>query len=143
MLMLASAAVAQKDKDDEPTSWLNFQVVRDESGKPVRNAAVIMHPVSARGKQQRGGMELKTDAEGKTNYDGVPYGKLRIQVLASGYQTYGEDFDVDKPKMEVTIKLKRPAGQYSVYDDHSKDAAKDPGAPAKPDAPPPDQKKPN
>jgi hypothetical protein len=139
LLMMPGVALGQKDKDDEPTSWLNFVIVKDENGKPVRNAAVIMHPV-AKGKQGHGGMELKTDAEGKTNFDGIPYGPLRIQVLAQGFQTYGEDFQIDKPKMEFTIKLKRPQGQYSVYDDHSKD----PTPPVKPDAAPPDQeKKPN
>src|SRR5579863_9502998 len=143
VLLLTGAAGAQKDKDDAPTSWVNFVVVKDDNGKPVRNAAVIMHPV-AKGKQQRGGMELKTDAEGKTNFDGIPYGPLRIQVLAQGFQTYGEDFEIDKPKMEFTIKLKRPQGQYSVYDDHAKDPAKDPATPPKPDAPPPaPDKKPN
>lgn len=141
LLMMPGAALAQKDKDDEPTSWLNFVVIRDENGKPVRNAAVIMHPV-AKGKQGHGGMELKTDAEGKTNFDGIPYGPLRIQVLAQGFQTYGDDFQIDKPKMEFTIKLRRPQGQYSVYDDHSKDAT--PKTDAKPDTAPPDQgKKPN
>jgi hypothetical protein len=138
VLLLTGAAVAQRDKDDAPTSWVNFVVVKDDNGKPVRNAAVIMHPVE-KGKQQHGGMELKTDAEGKANYDGAPYGPLRIQVLAQGFQTYGEDFEIDKPKMEFTIKLKRPQGQYSVYDDHTKDAA-----PPKSDAAPPaPDKKPN
>jgi hypothetical protein len=141
MFAMAGAAVGQKDKDDEPTAWLNFLVVKDDNGKPVRNAAVIMHPVSSHGKQGHGGMELKTDAEGKANFDGIPYGKLRVQVLAVGFQTYGEDFDIDQPKMEFTFKLKRPQGQYSVYDDHPKDTS----APPKQDGPPPDQKdkKPN
>jgi hypothetical protein len=141
LLSLSGAALGQKDKEDEPTSWLNFLVLKDANGKPVRNAAVIMHPVSAQGKQQHGGMELKTDAQGKADFDGIPYGKLRVQVLAQGFQTYGDDFDIDKPKTELTIKLKRPQGQYSVYDDHSKDS----NPPAKPDAPPTDQKdqKPN
>jgi hypothetical protein len=143
VLLLAGAAVAQRDKDDAPTSWVNFVVIKDDNGKPVRNAAVIMHPVS-KGKQQHGGMELKTDAEGKANFDGAPYGPLRIQVLAQGFQTYGEDFEIDKPKMEFTIKLKRPQGQYSVYDDHSKDPGKDPGAAPNPPSPPPaPDKKPN
>jgi hypothetical protein len=136
VLLLTGAAVAQRDKDDAPTSWVNFVVVKDDNGKPVRNAAVIMHPVE-KGKQQHGGMELKTDADGKANFDGAPYGPLRIQVLAHGFQTYGEDFEIDKPKMEFTINLKRPQGQYSVYDDH----AKDPGAAPKSDAPPPDPDK--
>ena len=133
ILALATAGIAlgQKDKDDAPTSWVYFSVMKDESGKPVRNAAVIMHPVNGRGKQDRGGVELKTSAEGKADFDGVPYGMLRIQVLAHGFQTYGEDFDIQKPKTEITVKLKRPKGQYSVYDDHAQSS----NPPAK-DAPP-------
>jgi hypothetical protein len=137
LFAMTTVAVAQKDKDDlGPTCWIYFTVVRDENGKPVRNAAVVMHPVNTAGKQERGGMELKTNPEGKADFDGVPYGKLRVQVLAPGFQTYGEDFDIEKDKAEITVKLKRPQGQYSVYDDH-------PTEPAKQTAPPPDSKKPN
>src|SRR5713226_2145705 len=133
LLGLATGAAAQKDPD-EPTALLTFVVLKDDNGKPVRNAAVIMHPVTGHGKQGHGGMELKTDAEGKSDFDGIPYGKLRVQVLAVGFQTYGEDFDIDKPKMEFTIKLKRPQGQFSIYEDHPKDSS----APQKQEPPPPD-----
>ncbi len=85
-------AAAQRDEAEEPTAILNFLVIKDDNGKPVRNAAVIMHPVNSHGKQGRGGLELKTDVDGKTSFDGVPYGKLRVQVLASGFQTFGEDY---------------------------------------------------
>jgi len=138
-VIVLSAAVgwAQKDKDNEPTSWLYFSIVKDDSGKPVRNAAVVLHPINTKGSQERGGLELKTDPEGKADLDGIPYGPLRVQVLAHGFQTYGEDFDISKPKTEITIKLKRPQGQFSIYDDHPKDSG------AKPDAPPADQQKPN
>src|SRR6202049_4484792 len=134
VLATAGAAFGQKDKDDL-TSFLYFQVIKDDNGKPVRNAAVIMHSVNAKGKQERGDVELKTDPEGKANFDGIPYGMLRVQVIASGFQTFGEDYDVEKGKTEITIKLKRPQGQYSVYDDHAKDPA------PKQDPPPADQKK--
>lgn len=140
-LFLTTLAFAQKDADEEPTSTLNFLILKGDTGKPVRNASVIMHSVGSSGKQERGGLELKTDLDGKSNSDGIPYGKLRVQVLASGFQTYGEDFTIDRPKMDFTIRLKRPQGQYSIYDDHSKD----PNAQPKPNAPPPDNKsdKPN
>jgi len=118
---LLGTVSAQKDKDDEPTAILNFIILKEDNGKPVRNAAVIMHPVNTHGKQGRGGLELKTDAEGKTSFDGIPYGKLRVQVLASGFQTFGEDYEVNQGKMEFTVKLKRPQGQYSIYDDHPSD----------------------
>lgn len=112
----------------EPTSALSFVVVRDEGGKPVRNAAVVLHPVNAHGKQQRGGFELKTDNDGKTHFDGVPYGKLRVQVLAPGFQTFGEDYDIGEPSKDILIKLKRPQKQYSIYDDQPGASKKDPPA---------------
>src|SRR5271169_3212310 len=90
-VLLASVAFAQDDM-----GVLNFIVIRDYSGKPIRNASVVMHPVEKNGKQSRGGLQIKTDADGKASFDGVPYGKLRVQVLANGFQTFGEDYAVDK-----------------------------------------------
>ena len=139
VLAMAGYAMGQKDADDEPTALMNFLVLKDENGKPVRNAAVIMHAVNSHGKQERGDLELKTNSEGKANFDGIPYGKLRVQVLASGFQTYGDDFDINQHEVSITIKLKRPRGQYSVYDDHPRES----NPPPKQDAPPPDQSKPN
>ena len=124
-MAMTGTALGQKDVDNEPTCFAHFLVVKDDNGKPVRNAAVILHAVNAKGKQERGDMELKTDPEGKTGFDGIPYGMLRVQVLATGFQTFGEDYDIQKPTTDITIKLKRPQGQYSIYDDH----AKDPNAP--------------
>lgn len=115
----------------EPTAVLSFLVIKEDNGKPVRNAAVVLHSVSAKGKQQRGGFELKTDSDGKTHFEGVPYGKLRVQVLAQGFQTFGEDYDVDTEAKEITVKLKRPQRQYSIYDDPQGTPKKD-GPPEKP-----------
>ena len=119
LIMLAFGlvnAAAQVDDDyDGPMADLRFVVVKDYNGKPVRNAAVVLHPVSGKGKQARGGLELKTDNDGKTNIDGIPYGPLRVQVLAQGFQTFGEDYEINKPGLEITVKLKRPGGQYSAY----------------------------
>ena len=137
LLTMAAAAAGQKDPE-APTALLSFVVLKEDNGKPVRNAAVIMHPVSSRGKQGHGGMELKTDSEGKSSFDGIPYGKLRVQVLASGFQTYGEDFDINQPSMSFTIKLKRPQGQYSIYEDHGKDS-KDSSPPKQETSPQPDK----
>jgi len=112
----------------EHSSILNFLVVRETNGKPVRNASVILHPVNKHGKQERGGLQLKTDAEGKTSFDGAPYGKLRIQVLVPGFQTFGDDYDITGPVTNITVKLKRPQEQYTIYGDQQnskKDEKKD------------------
>jgi len=124
----ASAGSAAVAWASEPTAALSFVILKDDNGKPVRNAAVVLHPVNAKGKQGRGGFELKTDSDGKTHFESVPYGKLRVQVLAPGFQTYGEDFDIGEAEREITVRLKRPQKQYSIYDDAQ-------GTPKK-DAPP-------
>lgn len=125
-VLLAGVLGAPAWAQDDPTCKVEFLVVRDSNGKAVRDASVVLHPVNKSGKQARGGFELKTDNDGKTEFEGVPYGKMRIQVLAPGFQTYGDDYVIDKPSMDITIKLKRPAQQYSVYSDQNgtpKDAA--------------------
>lgn len=110
LLLLAGSAFADK------VSSLKFLVVKDYNGKPVRYASVILHPVSSHGKQGNSGFELKTDENGQTSFDGVPYGKVRIQVLMPGFQTYGQDYEISQPQQEFTIRLKRPQKQYSIYD---------------------------
>ena len=115
MLTLVSGA---SDKKDAPlqVSNVHFTVVKDDNNKPVRNASVILHPVDKNGGQSKGGFQIKTDNEGKVTYEGLPYGLLRVQVLAPQMKTFGDDYDINKPEMEIEIRLKRPGEQLSVYD---------------------------
>ena len=39
-------------------------------------------------------------------------------MLATGFQTYGQDYEINQPTTDLTIKMERPAGQYSIYEDH-------------------------
>jgi hypothetical protein len=125
-LVFLGTARAQQEVE---LATLRFLVVKDFNGKPIRNASVVLHPVSKNGKQEKGGIQLKCDADGKATYDGVPYGKLRIQVLMPGFQTFGDDYQIDKPEMEIVVKMKRPVDQYSVYTDNKNDK-KDEASPA-------------
>jgi len=101
----------------------------------VENAAVVFHPMQ--GEKDTGNMELKTNEDGKTVIDVLPLGDtVRLQVIARGFQTYGEDYKVDKAEMAIEIRMKRPGEQYSIYKIH--DAAPVGGkspAPAKDAAP--------
>lgn len=96
-------------------SHVEFLVVRSYNGKPVRNASVVLHPVNKEGKQSKNGTELKTDPDGKASLNYVPYGKIRIQAIAPGLQTYGNDIEVNQPEHQITIKMNRPQEQYSIY----------------------------
>jgi hypothetical protein len=113
LLVLFAATIASAG--DENSSIVNFIVIRDYNGKPVRNAAVVLHTIDNNGKQQKGSAQLKTDADGRTSYPGLPYGRVRVQVIAPGLQTFGQDYEVKDKTMEIEIKMKRPKDQYSIY----------------------------
>ncbi len=115
MLMVCAAGAADK------SSNVSFQVLKEDNGQPVRNASIVLHTVDKKGRQAKGGLELKADPDGKAGMDGLPYGTLRVQVLARGFQTFGQDYELSQPTQQIVIKLKRPQKQYSIYDDHSKD----------------------
>jgi hypothetical protein len=130
--LLAQDRRGRKYKSPPPTSRVDVTILRNEDGKPIENAAVVFQLVS-----EKGNMELKTNEDGKTVIDVLPTGsKVTLQVLAKGFQTYGRDYTIDKPQMSIEVKLKRPGQQYSIYEDHSKeadsgqnpDAGKDSGA---------------
>lgn len=130
----------RKFKMPPPTGHIEVTVVRDSSGKPIENASVIFHEVVS-GKET-GNMELKTNEDGKTVIDVLPVGgTVRLQIIAKGFQTFGDDYVIDKDQMAIEIRMKRPGEQYSIYKKHpetsegGKDSTK-PANPPAPDAPP-------
>jgi len=113
-----SLPMIASDKKDEGTAAVSFVVLKEDSGKPIRNAAVILHPVNQKGKQAKTGFELKSDNDGQTHFDGIPYGTWRVQVIAPGFQTFGDDYTINQNEQSITIRMQRPKDQYSIYDNH-------------------------
>lgn len=111
----ASFAAKKPPAPEQKTASVNMTVIRNASGKPVKNAEVVIHLIDNHGKPKQEGLELKTHDDGKAEATGIPYGKVRIQVIAPGFRTYGEDFSVDQPNLELTIKLQKPVEQLSIY----------------------------
>jgi hypothetical protein len=109
-----SAKRGRKYKSPPPTARVEVTVLRASTGKPIENASVIFHPLED-GKNA-GNMELKTNDEGKAVIDLLNIGSdVRVQIIANGFQTYGEDYKVDKDNLAIEIKMKRPSEQYSIY----------------------------
>jgi pyruvate/2-oxoglutarate dehydrogenase complex dihydrolipoamide acyltransferase (E2) component len=97
-----------------PTARVEITVLRSIDGKPLTNAAVIFHMVG-----DKGNMELKSNEDGKAVIDVLNLGStVRLQIIAKGYQTYGDDFKVDKDPVAIEVHMKRPGEQYSIYKDH-------------------------
>jgi hypothetical protein len=112
---LCLSAVDKKNAPPQQFCSLNFVVLRDTDGKPIKNASVVIHFLAKDGHQEREGFQLKTDTDGRTFIDDIPYGRMRVQVIAHSLQTYGDDIDLNQPKQELVIRLKPPAEQISIY----------------------------
>jgi 5-hydroxyisourate hydrolase-like protein (transthyretin family) len=107
----------RKYKPPPPTCKVTVTVLKAYNGKPLEDASVVFHPL--KNGKDAGGMELKTNEDGKVTLDMIPVGDtLRLQVLATGFQTYGQDYDLPGDSKEIEVKLKRPQKQYSIYQNH-------------------------
>lgn len=108
----------RKYKAPPPSSTITVTVLKADNDKPIQNASVIFHPVE--GEHDKGGMELKTNEDGKATIDVIPIGDtILLQIIAPGFQTYGGKYQVSKPTMAMTLRLRRPAAQYSIYKQHN------------------------
>jgi small ligand-binding sensory domain FIST len=115
LVAVCAALVATAGAGEKKYCNLHFNVVRAGKQVPIRNASIVIHPVNKNGEQEKGGLQLKTDGDGKAGIDGIRYGKLRVQVIAKGFQTFGEDYDVNEAEKEFVIELKRPQEQVTIY----------------------------
>lgn len=108
----------RKYKAPPPSATIQVTVVKADNGKPISDAAVIFHPIE--GDKDKGGLELKTNDEGKATIDVIPIGDtITLQVIANGFQTYGKDYKIDKEQMSMEVRLSRPVPEYSIYKNNS------------------------
>jgi hypothetical protein len=116
-LLLSAADQKQRKYTPPPaTATIKVTVLRSTNGKPIPNAAVVFHPME--GDRDKGALELKSDEDGKVTIDVIPIGDtVRLQVIADGWKTYGEDYKIDSNSKEIVVKMKRPGEQYSLYGD--------------------------
>jgi hypothetical protein len=102
-----------------PMTKLNVQVTT-MGGKPLENADVVVKFVKGRsaiklGKKIRISWEMRTNQEGLAKVPEIPQGTILIQVIAKGYQTFGQTYDVDETEKSIAVKMNSPQEQYSAH----------------------------
>jgi hypothetical protein len=118
----APAKRGRKYKAPPATSHIEVTVLKKFNGKPISNAAVIFD-ATLDGKDQ-GNLEVKTDPEGKATIDVIPTGStVRVQVIATGFATFAEEYLVAEPTREISISMVHPQEQVSSYQDNEGKAA--------------------
>jgi hypothetical protein len=117
----------RKYKAPPATSHIEVTVLKKFNGKPIMNAAVVFNSI-VDGKDE-GNLEVKTDPDGKATIDVIPTGStVRVQVIAPGFATFAEEYQVNDPTKEISIAMVRPKEQVSSYvNNDGKDASRKAG----------------
>jgi hypothetical protein len=123
LILLVAVAAHGQDKDanakNKPDSdakdvRLTIVVTGGEEKKPVDSASVYVRYVEEHkhGKDKKIEMNLKTNQEGVCHVPVIPPGKFVVQVIAEGWKTYGEYYDLNQSEQTINITLVRPPKWY-------------------------------
>lgn len=120
LFTLAMFAVALPVLADPPMTKIRVEVRKAVNDKPVERASVVIRFVEGRsvvklGKKIMTTYQMRTNQDGVANMPAIPQGKIQIQVIAKGLQTFGKIFDIGEEEKTVEIKLNDPQPQYSVH----------------------------
>lgn len=109
---------AQKaDKNNKVSSIKVTVTVVDPKGFPVQNAGVVLRQEKVRNRIPRDpfNVEIHTDEHGKATVNGFEPGIVLVQVIAHGYQTWGQGFIMEHADESVHVKLDPPQSQVTIY----------------------------
>lgn len=117
--LLLSLPLLSVLRADDLTTRLRIEV-KTKAGNPIDRAAIVVRFIEGRSKVKLGKKivkvwELRTNQEGWAKIPPIPQGKLLVQVIAKGYQTYGQTYDVNEEERTIEIKLNDPQEQHSVH----------------------------
>ena len=119
LLLLATHLAGQNSEEhkEDGNTRLTLQVLTELNKQPVPDAHVIVRFTEERllRRDKRVSWEAKTNRKGVVVLSDIPTGNIKVQVIAKGFQTYGDQHELEKPQEEVTIMLQTPKGQVSAY----------------------------
>jgi hypothetical protein len=114
LLFPFAAALADDDVTKIRVQVLNLQ------DRPIDQASVVVRFVKGRSIKKLGtrvmtNWELRTNKEGWVDIPAIPRGDIRLQVIAKGYQTFGDLLNVDEPEKVIKVNLKPPQSQFTSH----------------------------
>ena len=101
-----------------PMTTLRIEV-KTLSDAPVERASVRVKFIHGRagkiGKRIVTSYEMRTNQEGIAKIPPIPQGQILVQVMAKGYQTFGQKYEVNEAEKTVEVKLNPPQAQFSAH----------------------------
>lgn len=99
---------------DGEVTRLRIEVSAGEKSVPVDSASVYVKYQKERllGKDKMIEMNVKTNRDGVARLPTVPRGKVLVQVIAQGWKTFGQWYDVSDAEQTIKINLQKPPRWY-------------------------------
>ena len=100
--------------DSGLTTKLRIEVIAGEKDEPVESASIYVKYTRERTlkKDEKIEMNTKTNRSGVAIVGEVPRGKVLIQVIAQGWKTFGQWYELEKTEHTIKIKLQKPPRWY-------------------------------
>lgn len=100
--------------DSGLTTKLRIEVIAGEKDEPVESASIYVKYTRERTlkKDEKIEMNTKTNRSGVAIVGDVPRGKVLIQVIAQGWKTFGQWYELEKTEHTIKIKLQKPPRWY-------------------------------
>lgn len=104
-------------RDTEKTTRLIVLVTDSVTKKPIYNAHVVVRFELDRKlrRDKRVSWESKANQKGEVVLNAIPRGTVKVQVIARGYQTYGDQHELNQPEQTIAVGMQAPSGQKSAY----------------------------
>ena len=123
LILLIAVAANGQDKAADPNAKadsgskdvrLTIVVTGGEEKKPIDSASVYVRYVEEHkhGRDKKIEMNLKTNQSGLCHVPLIPPGRFLVQVIAEGWKTYGEYYDINQTEQTINITLARPPKWY-------------------------------
>ena len=111
-----AAATAQSESSAPASAVkkLTIEVSGGEKNVAVENASVYLKYVEEKKlrKDKKYALNVKTNRDGTAHIPDPPQGKVLIQVVAGGWKTFGQYYDLNDSGAVIKIHLDRPTKWY-------------------------------
>jgi hypothetical protein len=119
VFVLLPTLSAQSGKDEQTpvkptgTALLRVELTGGEDKKPVGEASVYLKfTQDGLLRDRRVEFNLKTNQNGVARSPEIPKGRVLIQIVAPGWKTFGQYYDIDRDEQVIQINLERPTTRW-------------------------------
>jgi hypothetical protein len=113
--LASSLALSAQEADAKPsdTTVLRVELTGGSAKTPIVDASVyVKYTEDKLLRDKKIEFNLKTNQRGAARSPEIPKGRILIQIVAPGWKTFGQYYDVTEDERTIQINLERPSTQW-------------------------------